>query len=239
MDYRLTDNYADPVGMTDGYYREKLIRLSRSFVCYRAPADAPEVSPLPAKSNGFITFGSFNNLAKMNQKVTDLWVRILQAVPKGRLLIKNAGLSDAQMREEFLRRFTSAGIDASRIDLRGKSATIHEHLKAYGEMDVALDTYPYNGTTTTCEAMWMGVPVVTLTGKTHASHVGFSLLTNLGLAELAASSEEEYVQKAAGISGLEELRASLRERMAGSPLMDGDGIARDLEREFRRVWSLR
>ena len=170
----------------------------------------PEVSPQPAKRNGFITFGSFNNLAKMNQKVTDLWIRILQSVPNSRLLIKNAGLSDSEARAEFLHRFTSVGINPARIDLRGKSPSIHQHLQTYAEMDIALDTYPYNGTTTTCEAIWMGVPVVTLTGKTHASRVGLSLLTNLGLAELAAGSEDEYVKKAAAMTGLEELRPSLR-----------------------------
>jgi protein O-GlcNAc transferase len=237
MDYRLTDIHADPPGMTEGYYSEKLIRLPRSFLAYRPPKDAPGVSAAPVLKNGFITFGSFNNLAKMQQKTVDLWVRILQANPGSRLLIKNNGLTDPETREEFLRRFTSAGIEPSRIDLRPKSPTIQEHLKTYAEMDIALDTFPYNGTTTTCEAMWMGVPVVTLAGKTHASRVGLSLLTNMNLPALITETEDDYVRVASNVDP--KLRDSMRERMKGSALMDAAGITREIETEFRRVWRTR
>jgi protein O-GlcNAc transferase len=236
MDYRLTDIHADPPGMTEGYYSEKLLRMPRSFVCYRPPENAPEVS---IQKKDYITFGSFNNLAKMNEKITHLWSQILKTVPSSRLLIKNAGLSDQQTREEFLQRFTSEGIEASRIDLRPQSPTILEHLKTYEEVDIALDTYPYNGTTTTCEAMWMGVPVVTLVGTTHAARVGLSLLTNVNLTELAADSPQGYVKLAANIPDLSQLRASLRQRMNRSPLLDGPGFAREVEAQYRKIWRSR
>jgi protein O-GlcNAc transferase len=239
MDYRITDSYADPPGMTEGFYSEKLLRLPRSFVCYRPPTDAPEVSPPPSLKYGYLTFGSFNNLAKMNQKITDLWIRVLKATPKSRLLIKNGGLTDEETRREFLQRFTSGGIDPSRIDLRPKSATIREHLQTYAEVDIALDTYPYNGTTTTCEALWMGVPVVTLAGKTHASRVGLSLLTNLNFPGLVAETEEQYVEIAADIPALAEMRQTMRDRMKASPLLDGPATAKAMEAEFRRIWSVR
>ncbi len=241
MDYCLTDITADPPGMTENYYSEKLLRVPKSFVCYRPPADAPDISALPAKTNGFITFGSFNSLAKINEKVTDLWTRILQAHPNSRLLIKNVGLSDPETRTAFLRRFTSAGIDASRIDLRGKSATLKEHLSAYAEMDIALDTFPYNGLTTSCEAMWMGVPVITLAGQIHASRIGLSLLTNLKLPELAATSEEHYAQLVADLvqdlDALAEIRESFREWMTESPLMHGRRLAWNIEAQIRIAWK--
>jgi protein O-GlcNAc transferase len=241
MDYRLTDIHADPPGMTEGYYSEKLLRMPRSFVCYRPPEGTPEVSVLPAKKKGYITFGSFNNLAKMNEKITHLWVQILKAVPGSRLLIKNSGLSDQQTREEFLRRFTSEGIEATRIDLRSQSPTILEHLKTYEEVDIGLDTYPYNGTTTSCEAMWMGVPVVMLVGTTHAGRVGLSLLTNVNLPELAADSDENYVRVVvdltSDIEALAEIRQNMRGWMNESPVMMGRRLAWNLEFQLRNAWK--
>jgi protein O-GlcNAc transferase len=235
VDYRLTDLHADPPGMTDEYYSEKLIRLPRSFLCYRPPDDASEVSPSPASKNGFITFGSFNNLAKMGQRTIDLWIRILKANPGSRLFIKNNGLTGPETRREFLQQFTSAGIDAPRIDLRPKSPTIQQHLRTYSEMDIALDTFPYNGTTTTCEAMWMGVPVVTLAGKAHASRVGLSLLTNMNLPQLIAETEDDYVRIASNVSA--DLRPSMRDLMKTSGLLDGPHFARDIESAFRKIWQ--
>jgi protein O-GlcNAc transferase len=208
--------------------------MPRSFVCYRPPENAPEVS---IQKKDYITFGSFNNLAKMNEKITHLWTQILKTVPSSRLLIKNAGLSDQQTREEFLQRFTSEGIEATRIDLRPQSPTILEHLKTYEEVDIALDTYPYNGTTTTCEAMWMGVPVVTLVGTTHAARVGLSLLTNVNLTELAADSPAAYVKLAANIPALSQLRGSMRNRITSSPLFNAHDFARDIQAALRKIWQ--
>ncbi|MGA3066387.1 MAG: tetratricopeptide repeat protein [Tepidisphaeraceae bacterium] len=241
IDFRMTDGYADPPGMTEKYYSEKLVRLPRSFVCYKPVAEAPEVSALPALSRGWVTFGSFNALTKMNGQIVALWCRILREVPGSRILIKNAGLFDDLVKREMLERFSAGGIEASRVKLLPQVQTQAAHLKMYEEMDIALDTFPYHGTTTSCEAMWMGVPVVTLEGRRHASRVGVSLLTNLKLTELIAGEPEEYVGIAARLAGdlprLSGLRAGLRGRMRSSPLMDGAGFAREVEAGYRQMWS--
>ncbi|MGA3066425.1 MAG: tetratricopeptide repeat protein [Tepidisphaeraceae bacterium] len=241
MDYRLTDGFADPPGMTEQFHSEKLLRLPRNFVCYKPPADAPEASALPAMSRGHITFGSFNALGKMNDRILELWRQILHQVPRSRIMIKNAGLQDDAVKREMLERFSIGGIESSRVDLRSHVRTAAEHLKRYDEMDIALDTFPYHGTTTTCEAMWMGVPVVTLEGDRHASRVGVSLLANLNLTELVAKTPEEYVGIAVRLAGdlprLSDLRAGLRARFKSSPLMDAAGFAREVEAQYRQVWQ--
>jgi protein O-GlcNAc transferase len=241
MDYRLTDVHADPPEMTEQYYSEKLIRLPRSFLCYRPPSDAPEVGPLPALSNGFITFGSFNHLAKINPQVVELWSQILKQIPNSRMLIKNAGLADESARRELLARFAANGVESSRVELRGAAATHADHLRMYNEMDITLDTFPYNGTTTSCEAMWMGVPMVTLEGQRYAGRVGLSLMTNIKLPELIAKSPAEYLELAVDLAGdtsaLSEIRGTMREWMLESPLMNGRRLAWNLEFHFRAVWK--
>jgi protein O-GlcNAc transferase len=242
MDYRFTDAHADPPGMTEKYHSEKIVRLPDTFLCFAPPADAPEVTPLPAQTSGRITFCSFNSLAKISSATTDMWVKVLRAVPSGRLMIKSiGGLSEEGPRERLLAQFTAAGISPERIELRKRVPSPAGHLEVYNQIDIALDTFPYHGTKTTCDALWMGVPVVTLAGPTHPSRVGVSLLSSVGLGDLVAESPDAYATKAAklcsDLAALTEIRAGLRDRMKNSPLCDGKKFAAAVETEYRRMWS--
>jgi len=240
MDYRITDSIADPPGV-EAFYTETLLRLPDCFLCYLPPAGAPEVGPLPALANGFVTFGSFNNLAKINPTVLEAWASLLNAVPHSRLLIKNYSLADAESRRRLLTFFQERGVGRDRIDLHGMVRETAEHLALYNRIDIALDTFPYNGTTTTCEALWMGVPVVSLRGPCHSGRVGQSLLTCVGLADLVAVSPEDYLARCLDLATnpdrLTHLRSSLRERMQASPLMDGERLVQDLEMALRECWE--
>jgi len=239
MDYRLTDAWSDPEG-EEAFYAERLVRLPDGFLCYRPPADSPEVAPPPALAEGHVTFGSFNNLAKVNPGVVALWSQLLTKVGDARLIIKTASLDDPATCERYYRMFEERGIARGRIDLLGHVPALTGHLGQYARLDIALDTFPYNGTTTTCEALWMGVPVVTLAGRQHAGRVGVSLLNNAGVAEWIAASPEQYialaVQLAADIQGLVTVRANLRQRLAGSRLCDGKLFARTVEAAYREMW---
>ncbi|MGD1276313.1 MAG: tetratricopeptide repeat protein [Tepidisphaeraceae bacterium] len=241
MDYRFTDAYADPPGTTEQFHSEQLVRLPRCFLCYAPPADGPEVGPVPAAAGGRITFGSFNSISKLSDATVAMWSAVLSAVPNSRLMIKSQGLAGAPARQQVLERFAARGIAADRLELHGRIASPAGHLELYHQIDIALDTYPYHGTTTSCEAMWMGVPVVTLAGKTHASRVGVSLLSNVGLEQLIAQTAEQYVQIAADLAkdvdALSKLRSALRSRLAASPLLDGSGLAREVEAAYRVMWK--
>ena len=241
MDYRFTDAYADPPGTTEQFHSEQLVRLPRCFLCYAPPADGPEVGPVPAAAGGRITFGSFNSISKLSDATVAMWSAVLSAVPNSRLMIKSQGLAGAPARQQVLERFAARGIAADRLELHGRIASPAGHLELYHQIDIALDTYPYHGTTTSCEAMWMGVPVVTLAGKTHASRVGVSLLSNVGLEQLIAQTPEQYVQIAADLAkdlaALSVLRSALRSRLAASPLLDGSGLAREVEAAYRVMWK--
>jgi predicted O-linked N-acetylglucosamine transferase (SPINDLY family) len=241
INYRLTDAWADPVGQTEHLHTEELVRLPYGFLCYQLPADSPEVSPLPALTSQPITFGSFNKLAKVNPEVIGNWARILKAVPDSRLLLKSQSLADPGTRNYVQERFQQHGIKPDRLELIGWIPNRNQHLTLYGEVDIALDTFPYNGTTTTCEAMWMGVPVITLAGQTHVSRVGVSLLSSVGLEELIADSAEDYIQKAIALANnlerLQELRATLRERMQATPLTNAKLITQSLEDAYRTMWQ--
>ena len=193
MDYRLTDSLADPPGKTESIHSEKLLRLPVCNWCFSEPDDAPPVGPLPAETVGSICFGTFNNFAKASPAIMDLWAAILIAMPSSRLIIKSRGLGEKSLHERIHQHFASRGVPADRLEIRGHEPNVISHLAAYNQMDIALDTFPYHGTTTTCEAIWMGVPVVTLAGQTHVSRVGVSLLSTVGLPELIAQSAEEYV----------------------------------------------
>ena len=236
MDYRLTDTYADPPGLTESWHAEQLVRLPRCAWCYQ-PSDSP---PITLRREGPITFGSFNNFAKITEPMFLLWARILHAVPESRLLLKTRALGSENTRQRVRQILSAAGIAAERLELRGYEPAHDDHLALYQRIDVALDTFPYHGTTTTCEALWMGVPVVTLAGKTHASRVGVSLLSNIGLPELVADTPEEYVRLAAELAGdlprLAYLQGTLRQRMEQSPLMDAPRFARDMEAAYRAMW---
>ncbi|MGD1277623.1 MAG: tetratricopeptide repeat protein [Tepidisphaeraceae bacterium] len=240
MDYRLTDAVADPPGAGEPFYTELLVRLPRTFLCFHAPPDAPEVGPLPAKSAGHLTFGSFNNLTKMLDSTLQCWAEILRRVPQSRLVLKCPALLEAVTAARLRQRFAALGIEPARLDLRGLTPSKRQHLLAYHKIDVALDSFPYNGTTTTCEALWMGLPVVTHSGATHAGRVGASLLSTLGLNDLIAQSPQQYVQIAERLAGdwdaLAALRAGLRDRMRQSPLMDAAPFAREVEAAYRQMW---
>jgi protein O-GlcNAc transferase len=243
IDYRFTDAFADPPPPhpSDSLNVETLIRLPHCFLCFRPSAEAPAVGPLPAQAAGHITFGSFNALSKISPKTLSLWAEILTRVPASRLLLKSHGLADIQPRQRLLESFTSRGIAADRLILQPPTASTAAHLATYNQLDLALDSYPYHGTTTTCEALWMGVPVITLAGPIHAARVGVSLLSNVGLPELIARTPEQYVQLAVDLAGdlprLADLRATLRPRMQSSPLTDAPAFTRHVEDAYRAMWQ--
>ena len=190
MDYLLADRWHVPVG-TESHYSENILRMPDGYVCYQPPIYAPQVSPLPAENNGFVTFGSFNQPTKTNRDVISLWANVLKRVTRSRLLLKYRGFDDAAIRDRVLRMFAIEGIEAERIEMQGKSP--HPNLLAeYQRVDIGLDTFPYSGGLTTCEALWMGVPVVTLPGATFAGRHSLSHLSNVGLTETVTSSEQEY-----------------------------------------------
>ena len=241
IDYRITDAVCDPYGHSERWHTEKLVRLPQTFSCYLPPRECPPVGPLPAATAGHVTFGCFNHIAKLTPAAIELWSGILGDLPGSRLLLKSRGLTDPgtimRMRDEFEGR----GVDSSRIDLRGEDLPTAEHLGLYNRVDIALDTFPYNGTTTTCEALWMGVPVVTLAGATHVARVSASLLTRLGASDLVAATPDEYrlacLALAANLPRLGERRAAQRERMRASPICDSAGFTRGLEEAYRRMWA--
>jgi predicted O-linked N-acetylglucosamine transferase (SPINDLY family) len=235
--YRVTDDVADPPGAADALHTEQLLRLAAPFLCYRPPRDAPEVAP---RHSAEVVFGSFNTLVKVNDPLVALWSRVLAAVPRSRLVLKSALLDNATARARVLERFAAHGIAADRIALRAWSGDLAGHMAAYGEIDIALDTFPYNGTTTTCEALWMGVPVITLAGDVHMARVGATLLASVGLEALIARTANDYVQAAASLAcdtaRRAALRAGMRERLAASKLLDHAGYTSRLEAAYRGAW---
>lgn len=243
MDWRLTDAAADPPGDSDAHCSERLIRLADGFLCYRPPDAAPAVAPPPSETAGHATFASFNNLQKLSDPTIRAWGRLLAALPDARLVLKGSIPGGDAAHDALRARIAEAGIDVDRVDFLPRADSLADHLSLYGRADVALDTFPYNGTTTTCEALWMGVPVVTLAGDRHAGRVGASLLTGLGLADLVADDDEAYVAVAAALARdgarRSSLRATLRDRMAASPLCDGPGFARRVEAAYRAMWRHR
>jgi protein O-GlcNAc transferase len=241
VDYRIADQYTDPPGMTEQFYTEQLVRLPESFLCYLPDRDAPAVGRLPAPAAGHVTFGSFNNLAKVSDEVIAVWSKILKATPNSRLIMKNFSLRDETTRRYIMNIFTENDISAGRIELLSSNQSIMDHLNTYNRVDIGLDTFPYNGVTTTCEAMWMGVPVVTLSGTAYHSRAGASLLSNVGLPELAAGTPDEYVSIAVNLAGdlnrLQSLRQHLRDMMACSPLRDAKTFTTNLEICYSRIWQ--
>ncbi len=240
IDFRLTDAWADPPGMTECFHTETLVHLPHGFLCYRPPVETPDVMPPPALAEGYISFGSFNNLSKVTPQVVEVWASILRAVPHSRLVLKNDSLGDANTRENYYALFAGQGISRERVDFLGSLPSVREHLAVYGQIDIALDPFPYNGTTTTCEALWMGVPTITLAGRTHAGRVGVSLLSQVGLAECIAPDLPGYIAIATKLANdmqrLTELRVSLRAMVANSSLCDAPAFARDMEAAYRHMW---
>ena len=237
MDYRITDVIADPPGVTDALHTEKLIRMPHAYMVFTAPHDSPPVSELPAAANGCVTFGSFNAITKITPQVVSLWARILKALPSARLLIATLPSDAARRRLHAI--FEQSGVASDRIETCFRIPK-NDFLALHHRADIALDPFPFNGTTTTCHSLWMGLPVVTLAGTTHVSRVGASMLTNVGLPELVASHEDRYVQIAVGlardVARLHALRSTLRERMRASHLMDAPSFTRELETQLRTIW---
>jgi len=240
IDYRLTDALADPPGLTDRFYTERLFRLPRGFLCYRPTESAPAIGSLPSQTKGAITFGSFNNLSKITPGTIEVWSSILHAVPRSRLILKNASFTDIPTQQPYCQAFEKHGIGRDRLEFRGLNWALTDHQVVYNEIDIALDPFPYNGTTTTCEALWMGVPVITLAGKMHAGRVGVSILTQMELTDFIADSADDYVRIAVELANnpirLSDLRSTLRQRMTASPLCDAKAFARAVEEAYRAMW---
>jgi len=215
------------------------VRFSSTAWAYEPPAEAP----LPARSgsDSELTFGCFNNFAKVSDATIRCWASVLNAMPQSRLLLKAQGLERPAQQERVKLRFEGQGIEPGRIELSGRLSGLREHLAAYSAVDIALDTFPYNGTTTTCEALWMGVPVLTLQGGHHMSRVGASLLSAVGHAEWIARTIEEYIvitrQLAADRQRLAEFRMELRTQLENSPLFDHAGQAKRFGDALRKCWT--
>ncbi len=236
IDYRLTDPLLDPPGIFDNCYAETSYHLPHSFWCYDAEADEPTVAPFPALKWGFVTFGCLNNFCKINDEVLRLWALVLRGLPGSRLLLLAPLGCHRQRTISFL---AEQGVAAQRVEFCAPKPR-QEYLALFHQIDIGLDTLPYNGHSTSLDSYWMGVPVITLVGKTVVGRAGLSQLTNLGLQELAAQTPESFVQKALDLAGnltrLEEMRSGLRERMKRSPLMDAEGFTRGIQEAYRQMW---
>ena len=235
MDYRFTDVRLDPEESPSRYSEESV--WLRNYWCYSAPKNSPEPDPLPLHSARHVTFGCLNNFSKTNPPLFEMWAKILAGVPDSRLVIH---AHEGSHRQEALATFARFGIDANRITFNGFQP-LDRYLAQYQQIDIALDPFPYAGGTTTCDAMWMGVPVVSRTGATAVSRGGASLLSNVNLNDLVGNSEASYIKIAIDLANdrnrLAELRKNLRQRMLASPLMDDVGFARDVESHYRELWK--
>lgn len=238
MNYRLTDAVADPPG-EPVRHTEELVRLPDGFCCYQPPAEAPEVSPLPFARKGYFTFGSVHGLPKLNGPLFDVWCQILRAAPDAKLLVHRSVLT-GRTRDDLLRAFTERGVDAGRVELGHEADPRAGFLRLYEDVDLCLDAFPYSGHTTMCEALWMGVPVVTLRGNRFAGRVTASVLTSVGLNDLIADTPEQYVElavrRAREPEALAAIRSQMRERLRHSPLCDGRRFTRHLEEAYRVMW---
>jgi predicted O-linked N-acetylglucosamine transferase (SPINDLY family) len=240
IDYVLADVWTLPKE-EEAYFTEKIWRLLDSYICFTPPVHGALPGPLPAVDNGYVTFGSCNNLTKMNDDVVALWSRILQAVPNSRLLLKSTQLHEDVVREEVIGRFGAHGIEAQRLILK-TPVPRGEHLTTYQEMDIALDPFPYPGITTSVEALWMGVPVLTLAGEHFLSRQGVGLLMNAGLPEWVAADPQDYVARAVAhandLQALAALRSDLRRRVLASPIFDAPRFAEHFEAALRGMWHV-
>jgi predicted O-linked N-acetylglucosamine transferase (SPINDLY family) len=238
MDYRLTDPYMDPPGGPDErIYVEQSIRLPETYWCYRPPIEAPPVTTLPAHRVGHVTFGCLNNFCKVSAPALHAWMRLLQALPDSRLTLHARPGSHRDQVYELLAQHQIAPRRLTFVD----SMSLEDYFHLHDHIDVALDPFPHAGGTTTCDALWMGVPIVTLAGKTVAGRGGVSILSNLGLNELIAPDVEDYIRRALTLAGdlprLSDLRRTLRERMRSSPLMDVPRFAHNVEAVYRELWE--
>ncbi|MEI8196098.1 MAG: hypothetical protein WCI73_09335, partial [Phycisphaerae bacterium] len=238
IDYRLTDPYLDPESADLTVYTEQSVRLPHTFWCYAPENAEPAVNPLPALAAGYITFGSLNNFSKIHPELLRLWARVLRAVPNSHLLLLSGEGKHRQRTRDLL---AAEGVEnvVERIEFVERQSQ-PEYLRTYHRIDIALDPLPYNGHTTSLDALWMGVPIVTQVGPTVVGRAGMSQLMNLGLPELVAQTPDQYVEIAATLAQdmgrVAALRSSLRQRMQRSPLMDAPAFARDVETAYRSMW---
>jgi predicted O-linked N-acetylglucosamine transferase (SPINDLY family) len=238
IDYRITDALADPPGMTEHLHSEKLVRLPEIYMAFTPPAASPDVSAAPMLAAGHISFGSFNALSKVTPQVIRVWSDILRAIPRARLLMFT--VPAGRTRDRLFREFASHGISDARLELIPK-LPFQQFLAAHSRVDIALDPFPFSGTTTTCQTLWMGIPVVTLAGTSHVSRVGVTMLSSVGLEQCVAGDENDYVSTAVALatdtSGLQKVRSGLRERMLLSPLAHGARLTRFLEDAYAKMWE--
>ena len=237
IDYRLTDPYLDPPDQAEPFYSEQSIRLPETYWCYRPLIETPQVQAPPASTAGHVTFGCLNNFCKVTPTTLAMWGRLLQAMPEARLLLHaHEGSHRDRVRDKLARQGVSPG-RLTFVDL----LPVAEYFRLYDRIDVALDTFPHGGGTTTCDALWMGVPVVSLAGQRAVGRGGLSILSNVGLPDLVARDADQYLRIALDLAGdlprLRELRASLRDRMRNSPLMDAPRFARNVEAAYRLMWQ--
>jgi predicted O-linked N-acetylglucosamine transferase (SPINDLY family) len=237
MDYRLTDPYMDPPGRDDDCYSETSVRLPHCFWCYQPIVEQLEVSELPGLRNGCITFGCFNNYSKVSPLSFSNWCRLLKQIPGSRLVLF---ADPGEHRQRAWEQFEKEGLDPTRLWF-SPFLPAEQYLRQYQQIDIALDPFPYGGGTTTFDALWMGVPVVSLAGDTAVSRAGFSILSNLGLPQLVTTNWDDYItiatQLAKDLPRLGELRSTMRQRMQDSPLMDAPRFARNVEAAFRQMWQ--
>ncbi len=239
IDYLITDTVESPPG-SDASYTEKLIRMPDDYICYMPPQHVPEVGPLPALRNGYVTFGCFNNPTKVNETVLGHWARLLRAVPDSRLYLKSSSFGTEDLRKRTLDVLATHGIDSKRVRMEGQSAH-YDLLNSYNEVDIALDPWPYSGGLTTCEALLMGVPVISLPGPTFAGRHSATHLINAGMPELVVSNWSEYlaraVELASDLQSLSTIREHLRQILLQSPVCDGAKFARHLSDALRAIWQ--
>lgn len=240
MDYRLIDSVSDPID-SDAYHTEKLLRLPHGFLCFQPLTPMPDVVSLPALEKDYVTFGCMNNFSKVTNEVLDLWAQLLQEVPDSRLLLKAKQLSDKDIQARVISHFQEQGIETTRITLHGHLPSRDDHFDQYHHIDIGLDPFPYNGTTTTCEALWMGVPVICLNGDRHAGRVGVSLLTHAGLSQFIAADKDHYLaianELAHDLDKLAQLRGSLRPTLQASDLCNPKQFTGDMEDTFQAMWQ--
>ena len=235
IDYRLTDPYLDPAGSDDQLYAEQSVRL-KQYWCYPVPTEAPAVAPLPALRNGYLTFGSLNDFAKTSRDLIETWAAILRQVPRSRLILH---AKPGRHREALLSQMAQEQVSPQRVEFAGR-LPLAQYFDLYNRIDIALDPFVWSGGITSCDALWMGVPVVSFAGDRAVARGGLSILSQIGLPELAAGTVEQYVNTAVrmaeDLSALSALRTSMRARMHTSPLMDGRGFARQVETAYRQIW---
>jgi predicted O-linked N-acetylglucosamine transferase (SPINDLY family) len=238
FDYHIGDRWMMPEPNAKVQFTEQLAYLTGSLFNYRPKAHIPEVNTLPALHNGFITFGSLNNLLKLNRSVVSVWSQILLSIPDSRLILQTQLLADQGVAGRVRGLFEAFGVDMQRLDFRPAST---QYLKTYQEIDIALDTFPYNGATTSCEALWMGVPVLTLAGNSSVSRMGVSILSAAGLTDWITNTVSEYIhlaqQHSRSPDNLARLRSELRQRIKDSQLCDEEGFALDFARCIKQMIS--